>query len=513
MAVRLEYRPEGVVGEDAYLAGIAERVEGVLNEVTREPCRELRLGRRETRELAVALAEFGEDLHFNAGMWRAYEEHNVRCFGEALPLTGASGQEGITAERVRHFLWVLYSQFVDVSLPPRDPGVAWMGASVARALREGFDSAPRESGVKRFLEKPMRYGWDVKQKLLWLGLGSYLFRFFYSAFMAENREHARKDPIMLTDDFLCEECTEWSGMGPTEVLAGALKLSGRDRQDLLKWNQRHLGPYRVGARGRDSIRVRNLFSNASYKVRMGEEKSSFPEGIVVFGALVPWREEWYWSGTQTVLRDATPEEIEDLYEDMMSRMPAVVYRLSAKQEARAREVARQQYEDVVARLGRPLGVFENGAEFKAGYEELMRAPYLALPEEERRRPQEEFGLGKEGPVAELPRELVSSKHRIAVFFDPVEEMEVLDEFEVLESGMRNEARPLPPHEAEFLRWIVEDPAMNPAFVRYMASRHGGESIKSVFALEGCQEEYWLEYLLRRYKGKFFRKRFPHVSVM
>jgi hypothetical protein len=36
---------------------------------------------------------------------------------------------------------------------------------------------PRDSGVARFLAGPNEFGWDIKRKLLWLGINSYLFRF------------------------------------------------------------------------------------------------------------------------------------------------------------------------------------------------------------------------------------------------------------------------------------------------------------------------------------------------
>jgi hypothetical protein len=44
-------------------------------------------------------------------------------------------------------------------------------------LAERFARLPRDSGVARFLAGPNEFGWDIKRKLLWLGINSYLFRF------------------------------------------------------------------------------------------------------------------------------------------------------------------------------------------------------------------------------------------------------------------------------------------------------------------------------------------------
>jgi hypothetical protein len=47
----------------------------------------------------------------------------------------------------------------------------------------------------------------------------------------------------------------------------------------------------------------------------------------------------------------------------------------------------------------------------------------------------------------------------------------------------------------------------------VVKEYGDASLKEAFRLQGTKASYWLDYLLRRYKGHFFRKRYPAISVV
>jgi hypothetical protein len=51
-----------------------------------------------------------------------------------------------------------------------------------------------------------------------------------------------------------------------------------------------------------------------------------------------------------------------------------------------------------------------------------------------------------------------------------------------------------------------------SLVRRLAKDHGIESIAAAFMLEAHNETYVLEYLLRRYKGRFYRPRYPTLTL-
>jgi len=55
--------------------------------------------------------------------------------------------------------------------------------------------------------------------------------------------------------------------------------------------------------------------------------------------------------------------------------------------------------------------------------------------------------------------------------------------------------------------------ISPRYVRRMVEEFGDESIKASFRLGETSVSYWLDYLLRRYKGSYFRKCYPAISIV
>ncbi len=99
--------------------------------------------------------------------------------------------------------------------------------------------------MKTFLAGPSRLGWQIKRKLIWLGTKSYLLRGFFSNYVNQHDEGAT---VGVTNDFICQESTRWSGLGAIDILASALDLSAEDRATLRTWYERHAAFYRVVTR-------------------------------------------------------------------------------------------------------------------------------------------------------------------------------------------------------------------------------------------------------------------------
>ena len=120
-------------------------------------------------KLAHILVEFAEDLHNEIGLWAALEEYNRRLFGTPLPLVLSPDKQGDQPpslyERLCHLLWVLYQEIVpDLVLSPTHQDLLHLAAVVARFLEDRFAKVPKQSGVKTFLSRRDRYGWDVKSQ-------------------------------------------------------------------------------------------------------------------------------------------------------------------------------------------------------------------------------------------------------------------------------------------------------------------------------------------------------------
>jgi hypothetical protein len=182
-------------------------------------------------ELAAVLVEFGEDLHADCGLWRSLENYNREFFGTPLPLAVGDGSadplRGFDPRRIQHLIWTLWIEMdPEVCPSPSHPSLLQLAKVAEGFLTERFARLRADSGVENFLAGPSRLGWEVKRKLVWLGTKSYLFRWLFANYVSKRDEGAT---VGITDDFICQESTAWSGLGAIDLLAGALDVPAEDR--------------------------------------------------------------------------------------------------------------------------------------------------------------------------------------------------------------------------------------------------------------------------------------------
>jgi uncharacterized protein DUF3843 len=511
------FRPEGYTGAiEAYLPEIQNATVKALAQAQKRLSHEtLRLDRPNLNTLAAILVEFAEDLHCEIGIWRCVERFNTEFFGTPLPFVAVPIDlfpvEVISAPRLQHFLWVLYPQLIsDLILSPNHADLVRMARVAAEVLRERFASLPRDSGVKRFLASPDNEGWEVKRKLVWLGTKSYLFRVICQTYVKQQASKLSK--IAVIDDFLCQECTEWAGLGPLEVLAGVLDLPPERRADLLSWSERHNAVFEVLSGNDENVDVLNLINDVNYRVRMNLTRSPFARGDFIYGSLVPWDGDWCWSGEQRTFDRLDAAAIEQLKQNYRN-LPMIYYRYCPEDLKKAREIAQRQHDEFVASHGTDWVVYPDGLTMAADWQKSARAKIAALPEDERKRLVAKHGLKIASPEMNLPRDLLESKNGIGVYFNPNEGMEILPDFDDILAGLKRKGQELTASEETAIRAWMRSPAISPGFVRRMAEQHGSESIAAAFLLENTKAEYVLEYLLRRYKGRFHRPRYPAIRLV
>ena len=64
-----------------------------------------------------------------------------------------------------------------------------------------------------------------------------------------------------------------------------------------------------------------------------------------------------------------------------------------------------------------------------------------------------------------------------------------------------------------IRQFLYADAISPQFVRKLVQDYGDASIAAAFLIPQDCDKYYLEYLLRRYKGHFYRKRYPSLTIV
>ena len=515
----LSARLPGFTGRgDKYLGDIAQDLRRVLwktqNTFAHAPCR---LPDSAWSEVAVLVVEWAEDIHNDLGLWRAVEDHQRGCFGTPLPfIVTLSDAEphGFDSRRIQYFLWNLWPCFnQDLVLSPAHPDLKRLADAASGFLAERFARLPRDSGAQRFLATPNDFGWDIKRKLLWAGINSYLFRFLFCKYLDDQK---REPNVEAKDDFVCAHCTEWAGLGVIDVLAGALDLLESDRATLRTWYERHRSFFRVLARHEadgeiKTLTARNLVNGQPYTIRMNAANCPFEPGMVVYGALTPWRGEWYWSGAQETFENMPDHEEANIRKEMLETASAIAYRYCPDEAEKARELTRALHTKFVAHYGGELVSFPDGLALAAAEQKRMEGEWAAANPEHIARTMEERGLNHPRPIMKLPPAFLNHEQGIGAFSNPDEGVEFMLGFNHLVSGFRKKGVGLTEAELHSVRGFMVSAAASTAFVRRLVAEHGAESVAETFLVRECPPESSLEVLLRRHKGHFYRKRYPSLS--
>ena len=511
------HRPKEYKGRgDQHLPKAAKELRQALSRIQNDLAFDtLRLPAKVLTELAGILVEFAEDLHNDIGIWAAYERYNVEFFGMGLPLTADTSSECVSAlhpDRFRHLLWILYPTFIDgLTLSPTHQDLEEMADFSSAFLISAFKGVQKNSGVKEFLQTPNEYGWDVKRKLVWLGSRSYMFRAFFANYMDDQEDDG--DDIGRTDDFICQECTPWSGLGAIDILAGVLDITDDDTMNLRNWYERHAAFYQLLSVSNETLKALNVVNDQIYTIRINMHKHPFEPDQLIFGSLVPWRGEWYWSGEQKLWGDASEANVDDIKQTMKCQNSQIVCRYCREYEAQVRRQASDLYETMMTYYGKDLIQYPDGLSMAADWQKEFRCQWESKDQQQVKEVIEKHGLEDGRPEISIPTDLLEHKNGLGVFINPDEGKEIMQNFTSVIAGLKRKGEDLTEDQDCAIRGFFDADAISPRFVNRVLGEYGDESVKRAFLLGGDLPGYWLDYLLRSHKGHFYRKRYPFVSVI
>jgi hypothetical protein len=315
------------------------------------------------------------------------------------------------------------------------------------------------------------------------------------------------------DDFICQETTNWSGLGVLDILATTLDFTSEQRATLRSWYERHMAYYRILSVQKSHLEVKNLINDQPYHIRMDEPGSPFKVGQVVFGSLVPWESEWYWSGEQQFYQDVPVKVIQEIKQTFVQKMPTIAYRYCHQEAARARESVGRLYREFVAYHGDDLVVYPDGRSMAADIQELYRQHNEALTSEAAAGVRAKRNLSSLSPSASLPPELIEQEDGLAVYFNAGEGQEIMTGFNDVVSGLKKRGQDLTEDETEAIYALLNSDAISPDFVLRLVKEYGDESIAAAFLIDRRDDKTYLDYLLRRYKGHFYRNRYPQITLI
>ncbi len=482
-----------------------------------------RLTKDQRLELALAMTEMADDLHADSGVWRSLESCNLALFRTPLPGLWRAGDTALArfdARRFQFFLDAVWRHFQPEALvSPRHRGFVALAAEAETFFSAQLGgSATGQNSVTTFLDSDHGRGWDVKRKLLWLGTQSFLLRFAHEDYVAHESAQRREPPsIAITDDFLNQECTAWSGLGALELLAERLGLRTAERTELLGWHARHIAFYRVATITiKDgmlmTMGLQNLINNQPYVVRieMPRARLPFQEGNMVFGGLVPWRGEWYWSGSQQRWPEV-PADFPNIKRKFFQNGALITYRYCPERAAKARAYSAEQHAAFVRFHGADLAIFPDGLTMAAAEQKRTRHYNQSRASELDSR-YADLDHVKNGPSLPYPPEILNCSRGVALFSQPGESIEIIREFDVLCTALRATEPPLTEDQAGTLQGFIESTVISPAFVRRVIAQHSSAGLSSLYYLPPG-DDVALDHLLRRHKGAYYHPRPPDITLV
>ena len=390
---------------------------------------------------------------------------------------------GLHPDRFRHFLWVVYPMLFDgLILSPTHQDLRRVADASGDFLSDAFSAVPKDSGVKAFLGTPNEHGWDVKRKLVWLGTHSFMFRMLFARYMEEQPPGGSE--IEHTDDFVCQECTRWSGLGAIDILAGVLDVSEDDRRTCGAGTSGTLPSTSSISVSKDTLQTVNVINDQSYRDPDQHEEESVQAWTISLRKPRAVEGEWYWSGEQRLLGDVSKVDVDDLKRTMKRQSPAILCRYSKEYETQVRQLMSELHEKMLVYHGKDLTVYPDGLSMAADWQKELREQWESRPQQQVKEVVEKHGLKKGRPEMQLPNDLLEDKDGLGVFLNPDEGKEIMTHFTTLIAGLKKKGEDLTEEEQDVIRGFFDSDAVSPMFVRRVLEEYGDESVEDGVPAEG-----------------------------
>lgn len=191
----------------------------------------------------------------------------------------------------------------------------------------------------------------------------------------------------------------------------------------------------------------------------------------------------------------------------------VAYRYCEQLAEKARERVKIQYHDFVKYHGSDFVIYPDGLSMSANMQKEYRLLYESQPKEEVAEVVKKHNLQNPWAKISLPPQIMNANDGIGVYFNESEGQEIMAGFNDVVSGFRKKGIDLTEDEKDAIRDFIHSDSVSPQFVRKLVNEYGNASIASAFLIPGNYDAYYVDYLLRRHKGHFYKNRYPCVSFV
>jgi hypothetical protein len=257
----------------------------------------------------------------------------------------------------------------------------------------------------------------------------------------------------------------------------------------------------------------NTLNEKPYTVRDSMDKNLFEVGALVFGSLIPWNEDWYWSGTPQIFGDITEKTLQGRKEAFIKKFSDIVYRYNHQLAEKASKAVDLQYHKFMEYHNDDFVIYPDGLSMAADYQKDIRSQWECKPKEEIAKVMEKFKLKAPSPSLSFPDDLIENDRGVGVYFNQDEGQEIMTGFNFMVSGFKKKGIGLTKDEEEGIRSFIISEMVSPKFVSRLIQEYSYESVGTAFLIWGGHGQSHLNYLLRRYKGAYYRNRYPRIALI
>lgn len=191
----------------------------------------------------------------------------------------------------------------------------------------------------------------------------------------------------------------------------------------------------------------------------------------------------------------------------------MAYRYCEQLAEKARERIKIQYYDFVKYRGNDFVIYPDGLSLAADTQKQYRLFYESQPKEVVSQVIEKHNLQNPWARISFPPQIMNAKDGIGVYFNESEGQEIMAGFNDVVSGFRKKGINLNEDEMDAVRDFMYSDSISLQFVRKLVNEYGDASIASAFLIPANYDAYYLDYLLRRHKGHFYKNRYPCISFV
>lgn len=163
--------------------------------------------------------------------------------------------------------------------------------------------------------------------------------------------------------------------------------------------------------------------------------------------------------------------------------------------------------------GTDLVVYPTGVAMAADMRAFLTQHNASKPQDAVAAARTRHALEDLSPRITWAPQILEATDGVGVYFNPEEGQEIMTGFDDVLSGFQKRGRDLTEDEAERIRRCLSSENISPQFINALVHKDGAESIAAAFVIPPPYASHALAYLLRRYKGHFYRQRYPTITLV